>query len=84
MTKGPKSFIINDEKGARKRMRRTSMKKPWQTPELVILFRGRPEEAVLCNCKHANMAAVSPHTFNNSCNLSATCCSTCQNTTAAS
>lgn len=65
-------------------MRRTSMKKPWQTPELVILFRGRPEEAVLCNCKHANMAAVSPHTFNNSCNLSATCCSACQNTTAAS
>jgi hypothetical protein len=60
------------------------MKKPWQTPELVILFRGRPEEAVLCNCKHANTAAVAPHSYRDSCNISATCCSACQNTTAAS
>jgi len=60
------------------------MKKPWQTPELVILFRGRPEEAVLCNCKHANAAAVAPHSFKDSCNISATCCSACQNTSAVS
>jgi hypothetical protein len=60
------------------------MKKPWQTPELVILFRGRPEEAVLCNCKHANNPAVAPHNFRDSCNISSTCCSACQNTTAAS
>jgi hypothetical protein len=60
------------------------MKKPWHTPELVILFRGRPEEAVLCICKHACTPAVSPQNFRDSCNLSITCCSACQNTSAAS
>ncbi|MEN6310921.1 MAG: hypothetical protein ABFD80_05220 [Acidobacteriota bacterium] len=60
------------------------MKKTWRTPELIILFRGKPEEAVLCNCKHANMAAVSPYTFVNSCSMQATCCTNCSNTTAAS
>ncbi len=47
------------------------MKKTWHTPELVILFRGRPEEAVLCNCKHQNTAAVAPHSYRDSCNISA-------------
>jgi hypothetical protein len=60
------------------------MKKPWRTPELVILFRGRPEEAVLCVCKHSNMPAVSPHNYNASCNMTAACCSACQKTDAAS
>jgi len=59
------------------------MKKTWHTPELIILFRGKPEEAVLCNCKHANMAAVSPYTLNNSCCVNVGC-NTCQNTTAVS
>ena len=36
------------------------MKKPWETPELVILYRGRPEESVLTHCKHANSAPVGP------------------------
>jgi hypothetical protein len=26
-------------------------KKPWQTPELIVLVRSRPEESVLVNCK---------------------------------
>jgi len=26
-------------------------KKKWETPKLVCLYRGRPEEAVLLNCK---------------------------------
>jgi len=28
------------------------MKKPWKKPELVILFKGKPGEAVLCHCKN--------------------------------
>ncbi len=27
-------------------------KKLWSKPQLVVLVRGRPEEAVLCACKH--------------------------------
>lgn len=27
------------------------MKKPWQTPELIVLVRNKPEEAVLTACK---------------------------------
>ena len=27
--------------------------KQWQTPELIILLRGKPEEAVLITCKHS-------------------------------
>lgn len=60
------------------------MKKTWRTPELIILFRGKPEEAVLCNCKHACMAAVSPHNFVNSCSMTATCCAACSGNTSAS
>ena len=29
------------------------MKKPWKKPKLIVLFRGRPEEAVLQACKAA-------------------------------
>lgn len=29
---------------------------PWRRPELVVLTRGRPEEAVLASCKGAVMA----------------------------
>jgi flavin reductase (DIM6/NTAB) family NADH-FMN oxidoreductase RutF len=60
------------------------MKKAWRTPELIILFRGKPEEAVLCTCKHANTAAVSPYNFVNSCSMSPTCCSACSSNTSAS
>lgn len=59
------------------------MKKAWRTPELVILFRGRPEEAILCNCKHKTMAPVSPQTFQNGCNIPPYCAS-CQGNAAVS
>jgi hypothetical protein len=32
-------------------MEQQSDKKPWQTPELIVLVRSRPEEAVLAGCK---------------------------------
>ena len=31
------------------------MKKIWQTPELIVLVRGKPEEAVLTTCKGPNL-----------------------------
>ncbi len=32
-------------------MERTKVKKAWMTPELTVLVRSRPEEAVLVGCK---------------------------------
>jgi len=32
-------------------------KKKWETPKLICLYRGRPEEAVLTNCKVSDGAA---------------------------
>jgi hypothetical protein len=31
-------------------------KKPWQRPELIVLVRSKPEEAVLTVCKNASFA----------------------------
>jgi hypothetical protein len=28
------------------------MKKTWTKPELIVIFRGKPEENVLCACKY--------------------------------
>ena len=33
--------------------RTDSEKKPWTKPELIVLLRGKPEEAVLLACKRA-------------------------------
>ena len=35
-------------------------KKQWQTPELIILSRGRPEEAVLASCKASQSSGGQP------------------------
>lgn len=37
-------------------------RKVWKKPKLVVLFRGRPEEAVLQTCKWAGMGG--PQRFN--------------------
>lgn len=60
------------------------MKKRWETPELVVLFRGRPEESVLTHCKHANNPPVSPQSFQGDCNSNPASCSACQSNRAAS
>lgn len=31
-------------------------KKAWKKPELIVLVRGRPEEAVLAQCKYTNQS----------------------------
>lgn len=40
-------------------------KRPWRTPELVVLVRSGPEETVLTVCKA--LAALGPHTANSEC-----------------
>lgn len=37
----------------------TSGGRPWTTPELVVLVRNRPEEAVLAGCKNSTRAGPS-------------------------
>lgn len=44
-------------------------KAPWETPELVVLVRSRPEEAVLSFCKNPGYAGGGPTKSN--CKLTA-------------
>ena len=60
------------------------MKKQWETPELVVLFRGRPEESVLCSCKHRNNPPVAPQNCHDDCNSSHFTCTACQSNASAS
>lgn len=41
-----------------------TQKKTWETPQLIILARGTPEESVLTNCKtmNPNDPAIGPNT----------------------
>ncbi len=58
--------------------REENMKKPWKTPELVILFRGRPEESVLVHSKHKNHVPVAPGACHDDCNTNPASYSACQ------
>ncbi len=60
------------------------MKRRWQTPELVILFRGRPEESVLCLCKHASHPPVNPGSQYGACKAGYCNCDACYSTSSAS
>ena len=37
------------------------MKKTWETPELIIIVRSKPEEAVLANCKYQGAGQQGPN-----------------------
>jgi hypothetical protein len=53
--------------------------KVWKKPELVVLFRGKPEESVLFHCKHKNNPVAAPATVHDDCNDTAqTTCGACQ------
>jgi len=54
------------------------MKKSWDKPELVVLFRGKPEESVLTHCKHATPTPVAPYAYHDDCNNSPSSCTACQ------
>ena len=53
------------------------MKKTWQTPKLVILFRGRPEEYVLGACKAANDPTAGSEGTDSACVQNAVHCVAC-------
>jgi hypothetical protein len=53
------------------------MKKVWNKPELVVLYRGKPEESVLTHCKHAMDPPVSPAALHDDCNDADTSCGAC-------
>jgi hypothetical protein len=55
-------------------------KKAWKTPELIILARNRPEEAVLAICKDVGVTASIPTNNSQGCGDNTPGnCGTCQN-----
>jgi hypothetical protein len=42
-------------------------KKPWSTPELIVLTRGTPQEQILHSCKGSNLPGSAKY-FDNGCN----------------
>jgi hypothetical protein len=49
--------------------------KQWQKPELIVLVRGKPEEAVLTGCK--TLGGTGYHSTNNACLWEHACTSVC-------
>jgi len=54
-------------------------KKPWQKPELIVLVRSRPEEAVLTGCKYGvkNRGNHGPAHNQNDCFAKGGTCAVC-------
>ena len=50
-------------------------RKEWQKPELIVLVRSRPEEAVLVGCKATGVVPVVNNWDDNRCKISE--CGTC-------
>lgn len=46
------------------------MANKWQKPELIILYRALPEEAILLHCKHKDDTPAHPAAFHDNCNSS--------------
>jgi hypothetical protein len=56
------------------------MNKRWEKPKLVVLVRGKPEEAVLVACKQVSIPAGSPSAIKSNCKRTTsptTCGGTC-------
>jgi hypothetical protein len=56
-------------------MEKQEPKKTWVTPELIVLVRSKPEEAVLVGCKLA--PGVGPGSFNGVCAETVACSTIC-------
>ena len=52
-------------------------KKPWVEPELLVVVRNHPEEAVLDNCKDGSVAGSGPTTTDSACSFGDGCISAC-------
>jgi hypothetical protein len=55
--------------------------KPWQKPELVILTRGNPEEAVLTGCKTGASAGSNGPGYTHACCIRDLPCHLCSDST---
>jgi hypothetical protein len=53
------------------------MKKPWSKPRLVVLVRGKPEEAILISCKAANATTGDPMQWQVACIQDGDFCDVC-------
>lgn len=59
-------------------MDKHSQKKGWVYPELMVIVRSQPEEAVLAGCKHNTLGVFgNPNTVVTGCGLNETCGSNC-------
>jgi hypothetical protein len=54
--------------------KRSKYKKPWQKPELIVLVRSKPEEAVLVVCKAPTSKFMGPNDPSNRCKLRGVSC----------
>jgi len=52
-------------------------KKPWQRPELIVLVRSNPEEAVLTSCKIGTLGLSSSHNAGNCASIPSLGCQVC-------
>ena len=55
-------------------------KKQWEKPELIVILRSKPEEAVLASCKGAGKSGSSGFYFN-SCSYNSSCSAACSTDT---
>ena len=53
------------------------MKKKWETPKLVVLVRGRPEESILTACKNNSYYDDGPIVYDDNCRSSYYGCTWC-------
>lgn len=51
--------------------------KQWQRPELTVLVRSKPEEAVLATCKNTGTGGTGPGAANVYCQTTTRACGTC-------
>ncbi|MFZ1042379.1 MAG: hypothetical protein WCA79_17195 [Anaerolineales bacterium] len=66
---------LKDKK--RKRYMTQPQDKQWQKPELIVLVRNQPEEAVLASCKIGTASGAGPGTVNNNCTTDPICNAAC-------
>ena len=54
-------------------------KEKWQSPELIVLVRSKPEEAILSGCKHGGQPpGGSPNDQAMACYIGAAACALCE------
>jgi hypothetical protein len=58
---------LNERKRIMETEKKLQVKKEWKTPELIVLVRSKPEEAVLTGCKYAAVFGGASTAVNGGC-----------------